>query len=45
MIALLPWRLQARIMSFFGKSVYEITMLVGQPIDDVAAHLFRRRGA
>lgn len=45
MIALLPWRLQARIMSFFGKSVYEIAMLVGQPIDDVAAHLFRRRGA
>jgi hypothetical protein len=42
MIALLPWRLQARYLNFIGKPVYEIAMLVGQPIDDVAAYLFRR---
>ena len=42
MIALLPWRWQARILNFVGKSVYDIALFVGQPIDDVAAYLFRR---
>jgi len=42
MIALLPWRWQARYLNFIGKPVYVIAMLVEQPIDVVAAYLFRR---
>lgn len=45
MIALLPWRWAARYLNFIGKPVYQIAMLVGQPIDDVAVYLFRRGGA
>lgn len=42
MIALLPWRWAARWLNFIGKPVYEIAMLLGRPIDEVAAYLFRR---
>ena len=45
MIALLPWRWAARYLNFIGKPVYQIAMLVGQTIDDVAVYLFRRGGA